>query len=142
MSQRIEPKENRNSDFILSDGALSFTISAKQDVNGFSVENFRITSDKEDLFNYINKENGDIILRNNKDTWDLGLRFTIKRNSHEKYDFGCMDTFYSLLDIESRGQLNDRQDIVLVSAEAKTYTAITLKYFEESIEQCKKELIK
>lgn len=134
LSQRIEPKDNRNSDFILSDGAMSFTISDKNDVNGFCVENFIITSYKEDLINYIDKENGDVILRNNKDTRDLGLGFTIKRNSYEKYDFGCMDTFFSLLDIESKGQLKDKQDIVLVSAEAKTYTAITLKYFEESIE--------
>lgn len=135
LSQRLEPRDIRNYEYILADGALSFIISNKKKDSCFCVERYFKTTNKDKLFSYLNKEDGEIILRNNTATRLLDLRGRIRRNTYEMYDFGCMDTVYTLLDAEANRKLVDRQRIVMVSVEANTYTAITIKYIKENREE-------
>ena len=132
LSQRLEPGDSRNNEFVLADGAISFMISKRNRGNCFCVESCIKTSREDELFAYLKKEEAEAALRNNTDTKQLNLNGgRIKRIKHETYDFGCMDTIYTLLSAEEDKRLEDGQRVALVSAEDSTYTGIIVKYIQE-----------
>ncbi len=132
LSQRLEPGDNRNYEFILADGAISFVISEKHRGNCFCVESYIKTSNKDELFDYLKKKDIELVFRNNTDTKQLNLNGRrIKRMKYEKYDFGCMDTVYTLLEAEADQRLDNGQCVAMVSVEDNIYTAIMVQYIKE-----------
>lgn len=132
LSQRLEPGDSRNNEFVLADGAISFVISKRNRGDCFCVESYIKTSNEDNLFAYLKKEEADVVFRNNTDTKQLNLNGRgIKRMKHEAYDFGCLDTIYTLLRAKEDRRLEDGQRIAMVSAEDNAYTAIMVKYVQE-----------
>lgn len=127
-SQRLEPRDDRNKEYILADGSLSFAIrnGIRNDMEGYYIHDTFVTRDYE-VFQKKVKEAQVFICRNNKETMEIHLS-CLERERYHQYDFGCMDTLYSLLESKNKYQFNQDECIMLVAKENGFYTGITLRY--------------
>ncbi|WOO36844.1 hypothetical protein R2R35_24145 [Anaerocolumna sp. AGMB13020] len=131
VSQRFEPSDYRGTGPILADGAIGFLLKAEAGSNeeGFYIEDYHITREKEKFKQLIGKEDY-IVCHNNVETRSMAWESDF-RTEFLSYDFGCMDTFCTLENLCARRMLKNGQTVTLVSVKNSNYTGIKLKYKEK-----------